>query len=265
MQYQEKRGTTAGTGTGQDGESRKRKRDADGKEEGSGKKEKKDARAAAAATEIEKDAERKGLDAPKILPGEKLSDFAARVDRELPLSAMKKSIRPAGSDVPDIREQRLTKHDKRLKQLQRQWREEEERIREREEEERDEREAGMEDQTELWRQWETEAGKKKKRKGSAAAKRKTGGNDSDSADDPDPWAKLNNRDRLNKPVNPFDVAQAPPQLNKAKGKFKVSGGARVDVANVPAAVGSLRRREELAGERRNIVEEYRRLMAEKRK
>jgi hypothetical protein len=38
----------------------------------------------------------------------------------------------------------------------------------------------------------------------------------------------------------------------------------VDVANVPAAAGSLRRREALASERKSIVEQYRALMAGKR-
>jgi hypothetical protein len=74
---------------------------------------------------------------------------------------------------------------------------------------------------------------------------------------------LKKRDQERK-KNPFETAPAPPSLVKPREIFKVRGGAKVDVANVPTAVGSLRRREELAGERRNIVEEYRRLMAEKR-
>lgn len=263
MQYQEGRANKqTPTSSGPDaGETKKRKLDTieGNKEIATGKKK----------STAETATEPSGSDIPKILPGEKLSDFAARVDRELPLSAMKKSIKPSSSDTPNIREERLTKHDRRLRKLQQQWREEEQQIQECEDEEKDEREADMEDQTELWKQWEVEAGKKKKM---GLAPKKTGGKnqvqdgDSDSGDDnPDPWAKLNNPDRMNKPDNPFDVAQAPPQLTKLKGKFKVRGGARVDVANVPAAVGSLRRREELAGERRSIVEEYRRLMAEKRK
>ncbi|RMJ27531.1 hypothetical protein PHISP_01588 [Aspergillus sp. HF37] len=254
MQYQEGRANKH-TPTPSDpdtGETRKRKRGAtDGKMEGSTGKKKS---ASASAT---------CLDNPKILPGEKLSDFAARVDRELPLSDMKRSNNPTASDVPKLRGERLTKHERRLRRLQRQWREEEERIQERENEEKDEREANMDDQNQLWKQWEAEAGKKKK---APATKKRKGEDDggSDADDDPDPWAKLNRTDRVNKPANPFDVVQAPPQLTKAKGKFKVRGGARVDVANIPSAVGSLRRREELAGERRNVVEEYRRLMAEKR-
>lgn len=253
MQFQAARETRRKPPSGLDtGEGRKRKRDtADGgKEESSGKKK------SAAAEETPTAAP----EAPKILPGEKLSDFAARVDRELPLSAMKKSGKPAG--LEDLREGRQTKHEKRLRRLQQGWREEEANIREREEEEQEEREDNMEEELQLWKRWEVEAGKKKKKRGPATKKKNAG---SDSDDDPDPWAKLNKRDRAGKPANPFDVAQAPPQLTKPKQKFKVRDGAKVDVANVPAAVGSLRRREELAGERRNIVEEYRRLMAERRK
>lgn len=255
MQYQEGRANKhTPTPSGQDaGETKKRKRGVpDGSTEGSTEKKKSTSASAM------------GLDNPKILPGEKLSDFAARVDRELPLSAMKRSNNPTASDVPKLRGERLTKHERRLRRLQRQWRAEEERIQERENEEKDEREADMDDQNQLWKQWEAEAGKKKKKGPATKKKKEEDDGDSDADDDPDPWAKLNRPDRVNKPANPFDVAQAPPQLSKAKGKFKVRGGARVDVANVPGAVGSLRRREELAGERRNVVEEYRRLMAEKR-
>ncbi|KAF7122954.1 hypothetical protein CNMCM5793_001130 [Aspergillus hiratsukae] len=201
----------------------------------------------------------------KILPGEKLSDFAARVDREMPISGMKRSDKPASADLPKLREERRTKHEKHLRRLQEQWRKEEAEIAEREAAEREEREAEMEEQLELWKEWEMEAGKGKAKKKGAAARRKKKGDGVQEDDGPDPWAKLKKRDRMNKPANPFDVVQAPPQLTKPKEVFKVRGGARVDVANVPAAVGSLRRREELASERRTIVEEYRRLMAEKRR
>ncbi|KAJ5690550.1 hypothetical protein N7462_004942 [Penicillium macrosclerotiorum] len=200
---------------------------------------------------------------PKILPGERLSDFAARVDRELPLSAMTKSQNPG---APKVREHKMTKHEKHLRRLQAGWREEEARIREHEQAEREERAAEMEDQLELWKEWEAEArGGKAKKKGTVPKKKagNSGGTADTGDDDPDPWAKLKKRDK-ERQKNPFDFAQAPPELKKPREIFKVRGGARVDVANVPNAVGSLKRREDLAEERRNIVEEYRRLMAEKR-
>ncbi|KAJ6148264.1 hypothetical protein N7497_010246 [Penicillium chrysogenum] len=181
-----------------------------------------------------KPAAKEKTEMPKIMPGERLAEFAARVDREMPLSQMTKSVKT--SDAKNKEQHKRTKHEKHLLRLQKGWREQEAKLRDKEQEEREEREDEME--VEL-RQWK------------------------DGDDDPDPWAKLKKRDEERK-KNPFEVAQAPPQLVKPREIFKVRGGAKVDVANVPAAVGSLRRREELAGERRNIVEEYRKLMAAKR-
>ncbi|OJJ66892.1 hypothetical protein ASPBRDRAFT_137117 [Aspergillus brasiliensis CBS 101740] len=196
---------------------------------------------------------------PQILPGEKLSDFAARVDREMPLSNMSRSTKPSATDLPKIRESRVTKHEKHLRRLQSQWRKEEAEIVEKEAAEREEREEEMEEQLRLWKEWEAEGGKRK-------AKKKGVQKQLQQKLEADPWAKLK-KERMNKQISPLDVVQAPPQLTKPREVFKVRGGAKVDVANVPAAGGatSLRRREELATERRNIVEEYRRLMAEKRR
>jgi hypothetical protein len=197
---------------------------------------------------------------PKIMPGERLADFAARVDRELPLSAMTKSNT---SGAPKVHDHKMTKHEKHLRRLQAGWREEDARIKEKEQAEREEREAEMEEQLEILKEWEAEARGGKAKKKAPKKKKKANGADDSGDDDPDPWAKLKKRDK-ERQANPFDFAQAPPQLTKPREVFKVRGGARVDVANVPNAVGSLRRREELASERKNIVEEYRRLMAERR-
>lgn len=213
----------------------------------------------------------------KILPGEKLSDFAARVDQAMPLSAMKKSQRNGQSEnLPKIREERMTKHEKHLRKLQQGWREEEARISAKEAEERELREAENEEIEEMWREAQAEAGIVIKKKKSQPKKKKKGkkkADDDDDVDDvddddDDPWAKLNTRERAAKPLNPLEVVQAPPEsLAKPREIFRVRrgvGGAEVDVANIPAAAGSLRRREELAEERKSIVEEYRRLMAAKR-
>ncbi|KKZ60456.1 hypothetical protein EMCG_00742 [[Emmonsia] crescens] len=238
---------------------------------------------------------------PKILPGERMSDFSARVDQALPLSGIS---RKSGSSninkdhaLKNLRENRQTKHERRLLRLQREWREEEARIREREEAEREEVEAEEEEVNEQWKAWEAEAGLTKKKKKATNAKKnkknkkkkkKSGkggalddtGSDADNVaededdddddgddDDDDPWAKLNRKAKAMQPANPFAVVQAPPtQLAKPKEKFKVRGmgGAKVNVANVPAAAGSLRTREELAEQRQSIVDEYRRLMADRR-
>lgn len=221
---------------------------------------------------------------PKILPGERLADFSARVDHALPLSEISKksgTVAMTGNAKVDaairnMREERQTKHERRLRRLQKEWREEEAKIREREEAEREEKEAEDEEVNDLWREWGVEAGgakkgkKKKSKKGKNKKKGAGDGGDFDDGeeDDGDPWAKLNQTKRAaGRSSNPFDVVQAPPEkLTKVREKFKVRGmdGARVEVADVPTAAGSLRRREELASERQSIVDEYRRIMANKR-
>lgn len=210
---------------------------------------------------------------PKILPGERMSDFSARVNLALPVSGISKSRAQAPTEGPisKLREERTTKHERKLKRLQKEWREQEARLKEKEEEDREEREAEDADKLDLWKEWEVEAGVKKKKgkKGKKKAKGKGDGEEvddiEDDDDDDDPWAKINKKHT--KPLHPLDVVQAPPEkLVKPKEKFKVKGmgGTRVDVADVPAAAGSLKRREELASERKSVVEEYRRIMAEKR-
>lgn len=229
---------------------------------------------------------KKTIEVPKILPGERMSDFAARVDQALPFTGITKksgltSTDPKDSALRGLREDRQTRHERKLKRLQQGWREDEARIREKEEEAREERDAKEEELNEMWKQWEAEAGgplpgaadRKKKGKSTAGKKKKKkSGDDSDvesESDDADPWAKLNRKKKAHasRPMNPLETVLAPPQnLVKPREIFKVHGmrGAKADVANVPAAAGSLRRREELASERKNIVEEYRKLMASRR-
>ncbi|RMY96943.1 hypothetical protein D0862_08332 [Hortaea werneckii] len=78
---------------------------------------------------------------PKILPGEKLSDYAARVDQALPVSGL---ARKGKMNLPGMKE-RQTKTEKRLHKLYAQWREEEAKIREKEDE-RQEQEEEEEDE-----------------------------------------------------------------------------------------------------------------------
>ncbi|KAJ5295581.1 hypothetical protein PENANT_c001G07529 [Penicillium antarcticum] len=264
MQFQQT-GRRAPSGL-ETGENKKRKRAGTETTTESKKKPTRGAKAEEAKPAAEKNA------MPKILPGERLAEFSARVDREMPLSQMTKTTKSGEAKTNE--QHKLTKHEKHLLRLQSGWREEDKKIREKEQAEREEREAEMEDELQQWKEWEIEAGGKaaKKRAAAAAARKsKKQGKNADGEDgapdsgddDPDPWAKLKKRDQERK-KNPFETAPAPPSLIKPREIFKVRGGAKVDVANVPTAVGSLRRREELAGERRNIVEEYRRLMAERR-
>lgn len=258
MQYASTAKRPSGLETGEKKQGhKKRKREAADAQNDSSKK---PAQAKPQKTESADNKEAKQAAMPKIMPGERLADFAARVDRELPLSAMTKSN---NSGAPKVRDHKMTKHEKHLRRLQAGWREEDARIKEREQAEREEREAEMEEQLEILKEWEAEARGGKAKKKVLKKKKKANGAEDSGDDDPDPWAKLKKRDK-ERQANPFDFAQAPPQLTKPREVFKVRGGARVDVANVPNAVGSLRRREELASERKNIVEEYRRMMAERR-
>ncbi|KAJ4362519.1 hypothetical protein N0V83_010613 [Neocucurbitaria cava] len=197
----------------------------------------------------------------KIQPGESMAEFRARVDQALPLSGVAK----AGKRVAGVSDHRVTKHERRLKRLQKGWREEEARIREKEMEEK---ELAEEEQDELDAMWEdkksdlpaTTNGKKSKKKKN---KRKlvVGEIDNNSEDE---WEALKrNRDERK---GLHDVVSAPPTFDKVPREiFKVKNGAGAKVGNVPNAAGSLRKREELGEERKTIIDTYRELMAAKKK
>lgn len=190
-------------------------------------------------------------DIPKILPGEKLRDFNARVDQALPVSGLARKGKIAG-----VKERR-TKTEKRMHRMYADWRKEDERVKEKAEEEEEEREEEQEEQKAIYGE-ETllpttgKAGKRQRMIGEH------------KADGEDPWAELEKK--RNAPKGLHDVAQAPPEFTvKPKEKFKMRNNARVDVNDVPSAARgekvSLKRREELGVERQNIIEQYRALMA----
>lgn len=189
---------------------------------------------------------------PTILPGERLADFSARVDQALPVAGLARK----GKNIAGIKEKQ-TKMEKRLQKMQNEWRKEEARIREREEEERELAEEEEDEQDELYGDAlrEVEAGGKK-------GKKKRGRMIGEDGVDDDPWAVLRAKA---KPIALHDVVQAPPQLKSVpKEKFKVRDGAKVQVADIPNAAGSLRRREELGETRKSIIERYRQMMESKR-
>ena len=181
-------------------------------------------------------------DRPQILPGERLADFAARVNQALPVDGL---ARKGKVKVEGLKE-RQTKTEKRLQKIYAAWREEDARRKEK-----------VEEQKELEEEREAEVGgvglqvsaptKKSKR-------RKTAG-----AEDEDPWAEL--KAKRDQPKGLHDVVQAPPNFKVLpKEKFKVRNGAKVDVANIPSAAGSLKRREELGDARREVIDRYRAMM-----
>jgi hypothetical protein len=192
----------------------------------------------------------------RIQPGEKLTDFAIRVDQAMPISG----ISTKGKKVEGAPDHRQSKHERKLRRMQTMWREEEAKIREREEEEREQAEdeweeklAGMnKDTREVMTSLKHGGGiRKKKRKGRERMVGEVG-------DDDDPWAVL--KTKRDEPKGLFDVAKAPPKFDKLP-KEKLKQRAQVD--DVPRAAGSLRRREDLRETRDTIIKNYRSLMATK--
>lgn len=197
---------------------------------------------------------------PRIQPGESMAEYSSRVDVALPLAGIVKS----GKKIAGVADHRITKHEKRLKRLQAGWREEEARLRDKEaeedelaEEERDEQALIWEDKTE-----DTAPGLRANGKKAKAAKRKklVGEVDNHSEDE---WEALKKSREQRKGLH--DVVSAPPTFSKVPREiFKIKNGAKVNVNNVPNAVGSLRKREELGEERKTIIDTYRELMAAKK-
>ncbi|KAK7403948.1 hypothetical protein QQX98_010279 [Neonectria punicea] len=188
----------------------------------------------------------------KIRPGEDMRAFAFRVNASLPVAGLaKKTVIKDGKDEAGFKVMR-TKKERKMHKLYDQWRAEEEKIQDQREEELEqaaEREADGDEggmsakaQAEL-----NEATSKRKKKKSGRGQ-----------GEEDPWLELKKK-RGEAKVGLHDTAKAPPELNKSVKRLKVAGGAGVDVANVPKASGSLRRREELQAVRADVVDAYRKI------
>jgi hypothetical protein len=173
----------------------------------------------------------------KIQPGESLGAFGRRVDAAIPVKF------PRGDGA-----ERETKKKKKAKEPKE---EEDSNV---EPEEGEEINSDDDDEErEMLREAEA---------GFEAARRRKGRKRDDS---PDPWADLEKRREA---IRFGDVAQAPPTLKKPKPLLYMAGSkgnkAAVDVDGVPKIAGSLAKREELAGERRSLIDAYRKMMVEKR-
>lgn len=170
----------------------------------------------------------------QILPGERLSEFAARVDQSLPLTSVPRH-QTRIDKIPGLEKIKtpLTKHNKRLARLQREWRlTEAKRIAALEEEDDDLADKREEDNL-LWlgagvdRDNTLEGGKRKKKK-----------KKSHDADDVDPWKQLEKKRREEGELgqkNLQDVVLAPPVLKSVKNIFK-DKTERGDVKGVPGVV-----------------------------
>ncbi|EXJ78633.1 hypothetical protein A1O1_09034 [Capronia coronata CBS 617.96] len=159
----------------------------------------------------------------KILPGERLSEFAARVNQSLPLSSIPKQTTRVAK-IPGLENLKtpLTKHNKRLARLQSEWRATEARLRAKLEDESEELADQREEDEIVWlgAGIDKNAGSKKKKKG----KKGKYGNDDD---DVDPWKQLERKrseeGELGRQRNLQDVVQAPPVLKGVKNIFKDKG------------------------------------------
>jgi hypothetical protein len=197
---------------------------------------------------------------PTIKPGEKMSDFAARVDAALPLSGLMNKTAKGGKDPLGLKVAR-TRKEKKMHKMYEEWREQDRKIKEKRQEalelaqdEEDDEELGVKWKVDMEETWQ-----KGKRKGKGRKAKVIG--EVDDGDNDDPWAALA-KARNEGPRRLNDVAQAPPQFSKVpKEQFKIRG-ARVNVEGVPKASGSLRRREELVEVRKSVVEGYRQMMKE---
>ncbi|KAK5204017.1 hypothetical protein LTR72_010607 [Exophiala xenobiotica] len=151
----------------------------------------------------------------KILPGERLSEFAARVDQSLPLTSIPRH-QTRVNKIPGLEKVKtpLTKHNKRLARLQSEWHNTEAKRRAAKEEQDDELADQREEDGLLWLgagiDRDKPVGKKKKRpKGD---------------DDVDPWKQLEKKRREEgelRQKNLQDVVLAPPVLKSVKNMFKV--------------------------------------------
>ena len=185
-------------------------------------------------------------DIPKIMPGERMNDYSARVDAALPLKGL--VTKGKNLKLPGIKRQQ-TKTERKLQRMHKEWRETDARWKEKLREAKEEAEEEEDPHEDILNAVRS---KKKRRKGAGS-------------DDEDPWAVVAKaRQEQQQPstglIGLHDVVKAPPELKAPKERFKVKNGARVDVADVPNTAGSLRRREELGQTRQNVVDGYRRIV-----
>lgn len=185
----------------------------------------------------------------RILPGERMSDFAARVNQALPVGGLSRK----GKNIDGAKERR-TKTEKRMHKMYAEWREEEARRKEKLEEQQEKQEEEDEEKV------AEHGGQDIHVPSSSRSKKKRMVGEVDDDED-DPWAVL--KIKRDAPKGLHDVVQAPPSMKVVpKEKFKVRDGAKVSVANVPGASGmkSLKQREELGEARKEVIERYRAMM-----
>ncbi|KAM7197346.1 hypothetical protein V8F20_006700 [Naviculisporaceae sp. PSN 640] len=189
-----------------------------------------------------------------IRPGERMSEFAQRVDAALPISGLVGKSKN-GKDPLGFKTKR-TKKERKMHKLYDEWREQEKKIQEAREEAEEEAEEKALELEAMGVNWDIMGpGKKKKGKKGSKYLGMVGGREED------PWEEIK-RKRGETKVGLNEVAEAPPDLKIPR--KKLVSGATVEVDDIPKAAGSLRKREELQSVREDVVASYRKLMNERR-
>ncbi|TGJ80805.1 hypothetical protein E0Z10_g7945 [Xylaria hypoxylon] len=188
---------------------------------------------------------------PTIRPGERMSEFSARVDAALPLAGLVNKSMKGNKDPLGLKVWRTNK-ERKMHKMYDEWREQELKAKDKREEELEleaERELEEEETGVSWKlNIGTQLSGKRKKK---------------SKDDDDPWASLRKKRGETRP-GLRDVAVAPPELTVKPLKQLLVRGAAVEVNDIPKSAGSLKQREDLQVARNDILAAYRKKMGEKR-
>ncbi|KAL8758151.1 MAG: hypothetical protein Q9199_001688 [Rusavskia elegans] len=204
-------------------------------------------------------------DIPKILPGERMADYSARVDQALPVVGLASK----GKGVGGLKE-RQTKTERKMQRMQKEWREMDVRRKaklQEAEEEAEEEEDGGGGRVTVNATGSGKGKKKGKKRRNKEGGGREGSDDDGDEDDEDPWAVVaanRRREQEEKEkgegkgglVGLHDVVLAPPKFTKVPTK-------KVDVADV-VRKGGLKRQVELSEARASVIEGYRRMMRDRR-
>jgi hypothetical protein len=192
---------------------------------------------------------------PTIRPGERMSEFSARVDAALPLAGLVNKSMNGNKDPLGLKVWRTNKEMKMHKMYD-EWREQERKMKEKHEEELELQAEKELEEEETGISWKLNIGEQ------VSGKRKGKGKTNNGFDED--WEILRKKRGETRP-GLHDVALAPPTFTaKPRQLLGVVRGAAVEVNDIPKSAGSLKRREELQAIRNDVVAAYRRKMEEKR-
>ncbi|KIW21171.1 hypothetical protein PV08_01751 [Exophiala spinifera] len=177
----------------------------------------------------------------QILPGERLSEFAARVDQSLPLTSVPRH-QTRINKIPGLEKIKtpLTKHNKRLARLQSEWRNAEAKRRAAQEEEDEELADRREEDDLLWLGAGVDKDRLRRSGLGGGGKKKNKDKKKHDPDDVDPWKQLERKRREEgelRQKNLQDVVLAPPVLKSVKNIFKDKGERSVRAEKIGTVSG----------------------------